>query len=68
MIPFPKPRATIVFALALIAVGSLGFVNSDEFGSKTGLPLPLLATLVCLWGAYLIVGSVRELKRRNRDR
>jgi len=68
MIPIPKPIATIFFALALMAVGTLGFVNADEFGLKSGLPLPLLATLVWIWAAYLIVGSIRELQRRNRNK
>ncbi|WP_411698392.1 hypothetical protein [Conyzicola sp.] len=66
MIPIPKPKSTIGFAIALLAGGALGFFNHDEFGRNSGLPLPVLGLFLWAVGIYLIVGSVRELQRRKR--
>ena len=68
MIPVPKPVATIFFGLAVVGVGFLGFVNADESGARSGLPLPLLGAFAWAIGIYFIVGAVQELQRRKRAR
>jgi uncharacterized membrane protein YfcA len=67
VIPIPKPKLSIGFAIALMAGGVLGFLNADESGRSTGLPLPVLGMCLCAVGIYLVVGSVRELRRRDRS-
>jgi hypothetical protein len=42
MISFPKPIATIIFfALAVMAVGSLGFVTAEEFRAEERYPVAI---------------------------